>query len=118
MAEVRSRIHISFDIWTAPNHTPIVGICAHFLTQTLELKHPLIGLKHIKGHHTGLGIADIVATVIDDFEILPHQLGVYVADNAGNYTTTIRSLVEHYHPDEPNNSRRGRCLGYIINLAA
>jgi hypothetical protein len=118
LAEARSRIHISFDIWTAPNHTPIIGICAHFLTPTLELKHPLIGLKFIKGHHTGPGMADTMAAVIDDFEILPHQLGVYVADNAGNCTTTIRSLVEHYHPEESNNSRRGRCLGHIINLAA
>ena len=63
-------------------------------------------------------IGDMVASVMDEFEILPPRQGVFVADNARNCTTAIRSLVKHYHPTEPADGRRGRCLGHIINLAA
>src|SRR6202012_818068 len=48
----RSRIHLSFDIWTSPSALPILGICAHFLSVDLQLRHPLLGLKVLDGSHT------------------------------------------------------------------
>ena len=46
-----SRIHFSFDIWTSPAYTAIVGICAHFLTLNLTLKNAFLDLKEIEGAH-------------------------------------------------------------------
>ena len=96
LTKSRSKIHISFDIWTSPNRTPVLGVCAHFLSPSLELKHPLLTLRFIGGRHIGLGIADVITEVIDKYKILPYSLRVYVSDNIGNYTVVIRSLIEYY----------------------
>ena len=40
-----------------------------------------------------------------------------MADNADNCNTCYKSLVRSLRPDEPETSRRGRCFGYIVNLA-
>ena len=46
------------------------------------------------------------------------MIGVFIADNVGNYNIIIRALVKRYFSNESKGARRGRCLGYIINLAA
>jgi hypothetical protein len=112
-----SRIHISFDIWTSPSALPILGICAHFLSPSLHLYHPLLGLRYIEGSHTGEAIAEIIERVVKEFEI-QDKLGVYVADNASNCNSACNSLVRRLHEGEEDGSRRSRCLGHIINLAA
>ena len=117
LARAQSRVHLSFDIWTSPSVMPILGICSHFLSPSLELNHALLGLKIIEGSHTGEAIAEIIAGVVKEFEI-EDKLGVYVADNASNCDTCCRELVKRFHSNEEEGSRRSRCLGHIINLAA
>ena len=117
LAESLSRIHLSFDIWTSPSTIPILGVCAHFLSPSLELKHPLLGLKSIEGAHTGEQIAESVGALMEEFEIVS-KWGVNVADNASNCSTACKALVKRFRPSESENSRRSRCLGHIINLAA
>jgi hypothetical protein len=117
LAQAKSRIHLSFDIWTSPSAIPILGVCAHFLDSSLQLKHPLLGLKFIEGSHTGEAIAAIIEALIYSFDIEP-KLGVFIADNASNCDTACESLVKRLRPNEDENSRRSRCLGHIINLAA
>lgn len=119
LADTISRIHLSFDIWTSLSGLPILGICAHFLTPTLQLCHPLLATRQIEGSHTGEGIAEVIAAVVKEFEILPNKLGVYVADNASNCDRACKELVYRLHEGkEDEGSRRSRCLGHIINLAA
>jgi hypothetical protein len=118
LAESKSRIHLSFDIWTSPSSLPILGICSHFLSSELSLKQALLGLKVIEGAHEGETIARVIAGVIEDFEIEP-KLGVFVADNATNNDTAIKALVSKFRPSERDiRLRRSRCFGHIINLAA
>jgi hypothetical protein len=44
-----SKIHISFDLWTAPNAIAILGVVAHYLTPDLKARSLLIGLKEVEG---------------------------------------------------------------------
>ena len=46
------------------------------------------------------------------------RLRVYVADNAKNNDIACRALIKLFHEGEKESSRRSRCLGHIINLAA
>jgi hypothetical protein len=117
LANAYSRIHLSFDIWTSPAAMPILGICAHFLDTDVRLQNPLLALRFFKGSHTGEAIAEIITGVVEEFEI-QNKLGVYVADNASNCNAACRELVLRFHPNEEEGSRRSRCLGHIINLAA
>ena len=111
-----SRIHFSFDIWTSPACTAILGICAHFLAPNLHLKHALIDLKAIEGAHQGETIAELVGDLIQWFE-LEQILGVFIGDNAGNVDTAVKALVRRFRLDS-SKGRRARCCGHIINLAA
>ena len=94
------RIHISFDGWTTPNYTLIIGVYAHFLASNLTLKHPLLGLKFIKGRHTREGLVEVITQIKEDYEIKDSQLGVYITDNASLYTTYIAYLVSKFYPRE------------------
>ena len=54
---------------------------------------------------------------MEEFEIVS-KWGVNVADNALNYSTACKVLVKRFRLSKSENSRRSRCLGHIINLAA
>jgi hypothetical protein len=46
-----SKINISLDIWTSPNHFLFLGVVAHYVRKdTLYLSKALLGLRHIHSH--------------------------------------------------------------------
>jgi hypothetical protein len=76
-------------------------------------------MKRIKGSHTGENIAEVVIPNIRAMGITQSQLGFFIADNAGPNDTAIRAILAELYPDlKDPDSRRVRCLGHIINLAA
>jgi hypothetical protein len=109
-----SKIHLSFDLWNAENSLAIIGVVAHYLSKDLESRTRLIAMRSIEGPHTGANQAQVIAEVIEDYEIRD-QLGYFVTDNAGNNDTAIDSLCDSLGLEA--ESRRLRCLGHIINLA-
>jgi hypothetical protein len=64
LARARSRIHISFDLWTSPNHRAFVGIVAHWLDEDLKKQDALIGLRRIRGSYSGENIAEAVIPLL------------------------------------------------------
>ena len=114
-----SDIHITLDLWTAPNHLPVFAINAHLTTDQLERHDILLGLRELHGKHSGENIAKLVLEVLEDFQILG-KLGYFVMDNAtvndtmmGFIADRLREEGIQYNPDH----RRLRCLGHVINLA-
>ena len=63
LAVSKSKIHLSFDLWSSSNHLTLCGIVAHFLNQDGFLKVALLGLPHLLGPHSGENIAGCVAKV-------------------------------------------------------
>ena len=51
LANARSRIHISADLWTSPNSLAIVGIVVHYLDRNLKVQSVLIGMRRVQGAH-------------------------------------------------------------------
>ena len=117
ISQAKSRVHLSFDIWTSPAQLPILGVCAHFVDSLYQLKHPLLGLKYIEGAHTGSTMAEIVGGLMQEYGI-EDRWGVCVTDNAGNNKTCCEALVSRLRPDEDISGRWSRCYGHIVNLAA
>jgi len=118
LAGARSRIHISSDLWTSPNSLALVGVVAHYLDKDLVNKSTLIGMRRVKGAHTGENIAEVMIPVLEEMGIVS-RLGYFIGDNAGPNDTCWRAICRKLRPDikEPD-SRRVRCLGHILNLAA
>jgi hypothetical protein len=118
LASAKSRIHVSFDLWTSPNNYALCGVVAHFAGQDARNHSVLVGLKRMKGAHSGENIAEVAIPVLQEYGITA-KLGVFVADNAESNDVAIRHILAVLRPDiKDPNSRRSRCLGHIINLAA
>ena len=117
LAKSLSKIHLSFDLWTSASRLPVLDICVYFLDPSLQLVHSLLALKYMRGSYIKEAIANIITAVIIDYRIA-ERLGVYVADNATNNDVACRVLIRVFHEGEEKSSRRSRCLGHIINLAA
>ena len=117
LAEAKSRIHISFDLWTSLNGFAICAVCAHFVSSDFRNHSVLLGMKRMKGTHHGEDITEVIIPVLQEYRILLN-LGVFVADNAESNDGAIRVTLSTLRPDLDATSRRSRCLGHIINLAA
>jgi hypothetical protein len=129
-----TRIHISMDVWTAKfSKFGILGVVAHFATRhTLKVevagtteervefkrRSVLLALRRLKEAHAGEYEATILADVIKEYDFTDN-LGVCVADNAGENNTSVRALFRTLYPDLKDlTGKRVRCLAHIFNLAA
>jgi hypothetical protein len=64
LVKARSKVHISFDGWTALNRRAFIGIIPHWLDEDLKKQDLLMGLRRIKGSHSGEDIAEAVLPVL------------------------------------------------------
>jgi hypothetical protein len=51
LAGARSKVNLSFDAWSLPNHLSLLGVVAHWLDENRELKTALLALRPVEGHH-------------------------------------------------------------------
>jgi hypothetical protein len=118
LANAQSRIHISFDLWTAPNSLAICGIVAHYLGTDLKNHSVLIGMRRVRGRHSGENIAEVIIPVLIEMGLV-ERLGMFIGDNLESNDVAIRVILKTLRPDiKDPDSRRVRCLGHIINLVA
>ena len=118
LATARSRIHISSDLWTSPNRLPVVGIVAHYLDKNLKVQNHLIGMRRVSGTHSGENIAEAMIPVLQEMGVVL-RLGYFIGDNHDANATCLRAICRRLRPDiKDPDSRRVRCLGHILNLAA
>jgi hypothetical protein len=113
LAGARSKINISFDAWSSPNHLSLLGIVAHWLDENRELKTVLLALRPVEGHH-GHEIADTVLPVIKLFEI-EGNLSAFQMDNATNNDTALKVITASI-PSISTKDSRLRCFSHIVNL--
>jgi hypothetical protein len=113
LQEARSRISISFDSWTAPNDTMLLGIVGHWIDKSNQLRHALLALTPLEGHSGEEDLAPALQQCIDYYSI-SNQLGAFQMDNAENNDTCLRSLAARYSID--TDEQRLRCFGHVVNL--
>lgn len=64
----RSKINLSFDVWSSPNHLSMLGIVGHWIDRQRNLKTGLLALRPLDGHR-GNDIAVVLLPVIKTFNI-------------------------------------------------
>lgn len=114
----KSRIHLSFDLWTSPNHMSFVGVVGHFMSSQYKVETVLLGLRRLRGTHSGENIADVVLEVIRKYELTGDRIGWFVLDNATSNDTCVAEILKALGIHDTVARRRLRCLGHVINLAA
>jgi len=113
-------VHISFDLWTSPNHYCMLGVVCHFIDKWWINRTVLLALKPLKGAHCGVNIGNILITVLKAYA-LQTCLGFCVTDNAGDNDTSMVSVQVYLSSLGITwiaEDHRLRCLGHVINLIA
>lgn len=120
-----SKLHLSADVWSAPNHKAFLGVCVKFvdpdgkgLLQALLALSELPGLDG-PGSHGGMEQWKLLRRTLDDYNVW-HKIGFYTGDNHGSNDKLCRLLGEHLKDMgiawDPRKQRI-RCHGHVINLA-
>ncbi|KAI1523728.1 Dimer-Tnp-hAT domain containing protein [Pyrenophora tritici-repentis] len=88
-----SKIHISFDGWTTKGgKRGFLGVVAHYVDSSGDLKDLPIALSQLTGAHSGESIAEVVSKTLDRFGINPQSVGYFVLDNASNNDSTVAAM--------------------------
>lgn len=115
----RSRISISFDLWTSPNPYAILGVVAMWIDATGKRRSTVLGLRRVYGEHTGENLGSVILELLKEYDISGDQIGYFMLDNASSNDTAVQFILKELCPwmtSQQRRHRRLRCLGHIINL--
>ncbi len=84
-------IHISFDLWTAPNNSAYIDVIMHLLDATKKLRTVVLAVRNIHGDHSGKNQAKAIIPVIDEYG-LKERLGHFMTDNASSNDTCVAEI--------------------------
>jgi hypothetical protein len=113
------KIHLTLDLWSSPNHLPLLGVIAHFSDKNGLLQQSLLGLRTIEGAHSGENMAEVVLNILFDYGI-EGSLGYLMMDNASSNDTLVLEI-ENTLLDKgivfDADTHRLRCIAHTINLS-
>jgi hypothetical protein len=89
------------------------GVVCFFRNEQNQLQKLLLGVPKASRYY-GDTIAGKVLDVFHKFRII-HKIGYCILNNAENNTTAMNAI--NYKLKFNGRLRRGRCIGYIVNLA-
>jgi hypothetical protein len=115
-----SKIHISFDIWTAGNWIGIISVWAYWIDDAGNRQRRLLAFRRIYRSHSGDNQAAILLEVLNEFEITT-TIGYFVCDNASSNDAAVATMLTELELGllaVEITARRLRCIGHIINLSA
>src|SRR5436305_9128747 len=118
LSMAKGMIHLSFDLWTSPNHKHMIALTAHWTSPEYTIKTLLLAIREVKGSHTGKNISEIVYEVAKEYGMV-EKLGFFMMDGASNNDTSIEELDIRIRKAGGTGfnpkARRWRCFGHIQN---
>ena len=117
-------LHLSADVWTAPNHKAFLGTCVQFVeSDKKETRQALLALSELPGldgpgSHGGAEQWKLLESVLKDYNIWD-KIGYFTGDNHGSNDVLCAALgnfLEEKGITWQPKHRRIRCHGHIINL--
>lgn len=112
LGEATSKISLTTDMWTSPNHIPIIGITAHWYNKAKKLVSAVLDFKQMKHPHDGESICGALKESIGDFGLEGRIMGI-TTDNDSKMLAGLRLL-----KDSEPNLVAVRCAAHVINLTA
>uniref|UniRef100_A0A0C4BKT1 AC transposase n=1 Tax=Fusarium oxysporum (strain Fo5176) TaxID=660025 RepID=A0A0C4BKT1_FUSOF len=119
-----AKLHLSADVWSAPNHKAFLGICVQFMQEgTKNPCQALLALPELPGidgpgSHSGAEQWKLLQPVIEEYGI-SRQLGYITGYNHGSNDVLCR-LLSHFLDGRGvawnARHRRIRCHGHVVNL--
>ncbi|KAG7416610.1 Zinc finger BED domain-containing protein DAYSLEEPER [Fusarium oxysporum f. sp. raphani] len=119
-----AKLHLSADVWSAPNYKAFLGTCVQFMQEgTKNPCQALLALPELPGidgpgSHSGAEQWKLLQPVIEEYGI-SRQLGYITGDNHGSNDVLCR-LLSHFLDGRGvawnARHRRIRCHGHVVNL--
>lgn len=91
LSSARSLIHISSDLWTSPNRSSLLGVCAQWVNSDYSLQKALLALPECRYSHSGEKQAQLILSVLQSFDI-QKRIGYHTGDNASSNDTCLEYL--------------------------
>jgi hypothetical protein len=120
-----SELHLSADVWTAPNHKAFLGTCVQFVENNKkETRQALLALSELPGldgpgSHGGAEQWKLLQSVLEDYNIWD-KIGYFTGDNHGSNDVLCAALGNFMEEKKDiiwrPKHRRIRCHGHVINL--
>jgi hypothetical protein len=117
----RSRISISFYLWTSPNPYAVLEVVAMWIDSSGVRRSTVLGVRRVYGENSGENLGMLVLELLQDYRICGDQRGYFMLDNASSNDTTVEFVFKELCPwmsPRQCRHRRLRCLGHIINLCS
>ncbi|KAJ1291630.1 hypothetical protein BS78_02G330100 [Paspalum vaginatum] len=86
-----SSVCLTSDIWAGKAKEDYLSVVAHYVNSKWELEKMLLGLRLIDVKHTSVNIANLVATVIDEYALTDKVFAITL-DNASSNNTAMKHL--------------------------
>lgn len=116
MASFEHQVSICSDIWSTQSQQHFyMGITLHFIDNAMFLHKYVIGFRHFNQRHNALGIASMIKTVLQEYN-LQHRIFSYSFDNASANTAAVNHLVEDAGQYIKTPYTHQRCACHILNL--
>ncbi|PWI65082.1 hypothetical protein PCL_07381 [Purpureocillium lilacinum] len=115
----RSRISISFDLWTSSNPYSVLGVVAMWIDTAGKRRTTVLGIRRVYGEHTGEHLGLVVLELLKEYDIGGDQIGYFILDNASSNDHAVELILKELCSlmnSKQRRHRRLRCLGHIINL--
>jgi hypothetical protein len=119
LRQARSRISISFDLWTSPNPYAVIGVIVMWIDTAGKRQTTVLGIRRVYGEHTGENIGSVILELLREYDVGGDQIGYFMLDNASSNDTAVEFILKELCPwmtPKQRRHRRLRCLGHIINL--
>ena len=95
LRRARSKIHLSFDLWTSPNCHRMITIVAHYIDQKGHRKTTLLAIRKAVGEYSRENITAVVCKVVKKYRI-GKTVGFFILDNA---SVAVDRIVSSLFPD-------------------
>ena len=118
-------LHLSADVWSAPNHKAFLGTCVQFVEgDKKETRQALLALSKLPGidgpgSHGGAEQWKLLQSMLEDYNIWD-KIGYFTGDNHGSNDVLCVALGNFLEEKKgimwQPKRHRIRCHGHVINL--
>ena len=67
---LNTKVNITFDCWTSPNHRSVMGVTAHWIDDNWKLWDLVVAAVEIEGDHSGQNLEQHLFNVLEEFNLL------------------------------------------------
>ena len=70
---LNTKVNITFDCWTSPNHHSVMGVTAHWINDNWKLWDLVVAAVEIEGDHSVQNLEQHPFTVLEEFNLYPRS---------------------------------------------